>query len=70
MLTSWPNEFAASRNYCGAIKERRFVAYYLANGGHGTRAAIQAGYSPRSARTNCVALEAETTRCRGDQAGP
>lgn len=33
------------------IKERRFVAYYLTNGYHGTNAAIQAGYSPRSART-------------------
>ena len=32
------------------IKERRFVAYYMTHG-HGTRAAIQAGYSPRSART-------------------
>ena len=33
------------------IKERRFVAYYIANGGHGTKAAVQAGYSARSART-------------------
>ena len=33
------------------IKERRFVAYYMANGFHGTKAAIQAGYAPRSART-------------------
>ena len=33
------------------IKERRFVAYYLTNGGNGTGTAISAGYSPKSART-------------------
>ena len=32
------------------IKERRIVAYYMTHF-NGTEAAIQAGYSPRSART-------------------
>jgi hypothetical protein len=30
-------------------KQQRFVACYIANGGNGTQAAIEAGYAPRSA---------------------
>ena len=39
-----------------SVKEELFVAAYIANGGHGTKAAIEAGYSPNAADTRASQL--------------
>ena len=39
-----------------SVKEELFVAAYIANGGHGTKAAIEAGYSTNSAETRASQL--------------
>ena len=46
-------------------KQQRFVAAYIANGGNGTQAAIEAGYAPRSAApTACEMLKMSKIRVR------
>ena len=39
-----------------SVKEELFVAAYIANGGHGTKAAIEAGYSANAADTRASQL--------------
>lgn len=48
-------------------KQQRFIAAYIANGGNGTQAAIEAGYAPRSAAvTASEMLKMEKIRKRLD----